>query len=95
MHALPHIAPQHHCNVWVSPQAAKSESLTCSLSWLIAHGLVLGSPHAGQYFPLGMEGWRFVFLTVALISITIGVLTFLLAHDPRFESDAQVMQQIC
>lgn len=41
-------------------------------------------------WPLGIEGWRFVFLTVALVSASIGVLTFLLAHDPRFESDAQV-----
>lgn len=58
-----------------------------------AIGAMLGTLYAtnmGQYFPLGMEGWRFVFLTVALVSITIGVLTFLLAHDPRFDSDAQV-----
>lgn len=40
--------------------------------------------------PLGIEGWRFVFLTVALVSITIGVATFFLSHDPRFGSDVQV-----
>jgi predicted MFS family arabinose efflux permease len=40
--------------------------------------------------PLGIEGWRFVFLTVALVSVTIGIATFFLSHDPRFDSDTEV-----
>lgn len=44
----------------------------------------------GHFHPLGIEGWRFVCLTVAAISVAIGAATLLLAHDPRFESDAQV-----
>jgi hypothetical protein len=39
---------------------------------------------------LGMEGWRFVFLSVALVSVTIGIATFFLSHDPRFDDDAEV-----
>ena len=37
--------------------------------------------------PLGMEGWRFAFLSVAVVSAAIGVLTFFLGHDPRFVDD--------
>ena len=46
--------------------------------------------HAGHTHPLGIEGWRFAFLTVAAVSVAIGVATFFLAHDPRFASDSQV-----
>jgi hypothetical protein len=44
--------------------------------------------HAGHFRPLGIEGWRFAFLTVAAVSALIGVATFLLAHDPRFKDDS-------
>ncbi|KAK9841289.1 hypothetical protein WJX74_003225 [Apatococcus lobatus] len=33
--------------------------------------------------PLGMEGWRFAFLMVALVSLSIGGLTLAFAKDPR------------
>ncbi len=39
---------------------------------------------AGSTSPFGIEGWRFAFLSVALVSIAIGVGNFMLAHDPRF-----------
>ena len=45
---------------------------------------------AGGMAPLGIEGWRFVFLTIALVSMTIGIATFFLSHDPRFDSDTEV-----
>jgi predicted MFS family arabinose efflux permease len=37
--------------------------------------------------PLGMVGWRFVFLSVGVVSVVIGIATFLFGHDPRFEDD--------
>ncbi|KAK9861788.1 hypothetical protein WJX84_005582 [Apatococcus fuscideae] len=36
--------------------------------------------------PLGMEGWRFAFLMVALVSLSIGGLTLAFAKDPRSPS---------
>lgn len=47
---------------------------------------------AGHLTIWGMEGWRFVFVTVAALSITIGVLTALLAREPRLGSMSQVAQ---
>ena len=34
-----------------------------------------------------MEGWRFVFLSVGILSVIIGIATFIFGHDPRFEDD--------
>lgn len=45
---------------------------------------------AGCLQPLGMEGWRFAFLSVAILSLAIGVLTFLFGHDPRFTTDKHI-----
>ena len=39
---------------------------------------------AGATSPFGIEGWRFAFLSVALVSIAIGIGNFMFAHDPRF-----------
>jgi len=41
--------------------------------------------HAGSTF--GWEGWRFVFLSVAAVSVLIGVLNWLQAHDPNYTQD--------
>ena len=38
----------------------------------------------GGTAPFGIEGWRFAFLSVALVSIAIGIGNFMFAHDPRF-----------
>ncbi len=38
----------------------------------------------GGTSPFGIEGWRFAFLSVALVSIAIGIGNFMFAHDPRF-----------
>lgn len=58
-----------------------------------AIGAMLGTLYAtnmGHTLPLGIEGWRFVFLSIAFASAAIGVGTFFLAHDPRFADDGQV-----
>ena len=48
---------------------------------------------AGCLRPVGMEGWRFAFLSVALVSLAIGGLNFAFGHDPRFSSDRQLRLQ--
>ena len=45
---------------------------------------------AASTHPLGMEGWRFAFLMVALVSLCIGGLTLAFAKDPRSPSSASV-----
>ena len=42
---------------------------------------------AGAHTVLGWEGWRFVFLSVALVSILIGLLNWCFAHDPAYSRD--------
>lgn len=37
----------------------------------------------GAQRPLGVEGWRFAFFTVAGISVFSGIVTLLFASDPR------------
>ncbi|CAL8464814.1 g4349 [Coccomyxa elongata] len=58
-----------------------------------AIGAMLGALYAtniGAFHPLGIEGWRFAFLSVGLLSASIGILTFLFGHDPRFEDDSAI-----
>lgn len=43
-----------------------------------------GCRYSGGHSPFGIEGWRFAFLTVALVSIAIGIGNFMFGHDPRF-----------
>ena len=42
----------------------------------------------GSTTVFGWEGWRFVFLSVAAVSILIGVLNWLQAHDPNYTQDS-------
>lgn len=37
----------------------------------------------GNQRPLGIEGWRFAFLVIAAVSVCTGILTLLMASDPR------------
>lgn len=46
--------------------------------------------HAGSLTFFGWEGWRFVFLSVALVSISIGVLNWVQARDPNFPLEGSV-----
>ena len=39
--------------------------------------------NVGHLHPLGIEGWRFAFATVAVVSWLIGLLAFFLGTDPR------------
>ncbi|DBB03312.1 TPA: hypothetical protein ACH3X3_010695 [Trebouxia sp. C0006] len=53
-------------------------------------GGMFGSLYAtnlGSTTVFGWEGWRFVFLSVAAVSILIGVLNWLQAHDPNYTQD--------
>ena len=54
--------------------------------WRLCPG-ALYATNIGGLTPLGLEGWRFAFLSVAVVSALIGGLTFFLGHDPRFEDD--------
>jgi hypothetical protein len=47
----------------------------------------LFATNVGQFRVMGLEGWRFAFLTVAAASWAIGGATWLLARDPRHASD--------
>ena len=37
----------------------------------------------GNGHPLGVEGWRFAFFLIASVSVFTGILTLLMASDPR------------
>lgn len=61
-----------------------------------ALGALLGALYAtnvGHLHPLGVEGWRFAFLTVAVASWAIAGLTLLLAVDPRYTRDERYRVQ--
>ena len=42
-------------------------------------------PPAGSHRPLGLEGWRFAFLSLAAVSGAAGVANLLLTEDPLYE----------
>lgn len=55
----------------------------------ISFGGMLGALYAtnmGALRPLGMDGWRFTFFSVAAISVVVGMLNAMFAHDPVYES---------
>ena len=57
-----------------------------------AAGAVLSTLFAtniGGVRPLGFEGWRFAFVSVALASWCVGACTFFFAVDPRRSRDPQ------
>lgn len=59
------------------------------LHFVGAVGALLGALFAtniGPLRPLGMDGWRFAFVCVALVSWAIGALTAMLGVDPRVDS---------
>eukprot|EP00891_Asterochloris_glomerata_P000173 jgi/Astpho2/173/e_gw1.00004.7.1_t len=59
-----------------------------------AIGGALGSLYAtsiGGHHPLGIEGWRFVFLSVGIISFILGILNWCMAHDPRYAPDKRTL----
>ena len=44
---------------------------------------------AGSKTVLGWQGWRFVFLSVGLFSMVIGMLNWLQASDPHYTPDGK------
>ena len=44
---------------------------------------------AGAHRPLGIEGWRFAFLTVAAVSLVVGLLNIFFVHDPSWSQDSE------
>lgn len=49
-------------------------------------GAFLGT-NLGSYMPLGIEGWRFAFMCVALLSAAVGVLNLSGSVDPRYKAE--------
>ena len=43
---------------------------------------------------LGVEGWRFAFFSVAVVSLAIGALNFCFARDPRCRRQWQILQEM-
>lgn len=52
----------------------------------------LFSTNMGHLQPLGIEGWRFAFLVVALLSVGVGVLNLVGSVDPRYRADPRYTQ---
>ena len=69
--------------------ASESRGRAFGSLWLIiSFGGMLGALYAtnvGAYKPLGIEGWRFVFFSVSIISGVSGILNHLFVYDPSFE----------
>ena len=62
-----------------------------SLWLVISLGGMIGALYAtnvGAYAPLGIEGWRFVFLSVSLVSACAGVLNHMHVKDVAFDAKA-------
>jgi predicted MFS family arabinose efflux permease len=49
----------------------------------------LYATNMGAHTPFGMEGWRFVFLSVSLVSAVTGVLNHMYVRDEAFEERAR------
>ena len=60
-------------SLWVSP--------SCCDAGGMAGGFFATS--VGNGHPLGVEGWRFAFFLIASVSVFTGILTLLMASDPR------------
>ena len=69
--------------------AARQVTICADVSDACAGALY--ATNIGALTPLGLEGWRFAFLSVAVVSALIGVLTFFLGHDPRFVDDRCIL----
>lgn len=70
--------------------AADSRGTAFGALWLtISFGGMLGALYAtnvGALRPLGMDGWRFVFYSVASISILVGLLNARYVFDPSYHA---------
>jgi predicted MFS family arabinose efflux permease len=77
--------------------AADSRGKAFGALWLtISFGGMLGALYAtnvGALRPLGIDGWRFVFYSVAGCSIFVGILNLLYVHDPSYHQHQQTQYQ--
>lgn len=73
--------------------AADSRGRAFGALWLtISFGGMLGALYAtnvGSLQPFGIDGWRFVFYSVATTSIIVGILNALYVHDPSYQQHLQ------
>ena len=53
----------------------------------------LYATNLGGHRPLGMEGWRFAFLSLAAVSAAAGVANLLLTEDPQRAQQQQLLRQ--
>ena len=85
--------PVYTCQTWhhaLSGAPVQSHKLTKQQGLMSGFSAACVCPAAASTHPLGMEGWRFAFLMVALVSLSIGGLTLAFAKDPRSHSSASV-----
>jgi MFS family permease len=77
--------------------AADSRGKAFGALWLtISFGGMLGALYAtnvGSLRPFGIDGWRFVFYSVATTSIIVGLLNALYVHDPSYHQHQYQLQQ--
>jgi MFS family permease len=79
--------------------AADSRGKAFGALWLtISFGGMLGALYATnvgslQPGPFGIDGWRFVFYSVAATSILVGVLNALYVHDPSYHQHQQTQNE--
>lgn len=94
-----HLEPQQLCcsRLWVTGRFAQGYICACTAS---IHTAIPGPQLiplqfafscAGGHHPLGIEGWRFVFLSVGIISFILGILNWCMAHDPRYAPDKRTL----
>ena len=85
--------------LWVAGQSAWGQPDTCACTATI-HTATPGPQLAlqqctlscaGGHHPLGIDGWRFVFLSVGIISFILGILNWCMAHDPRYAPDKRTL----
>jgi MFS family permease len=73
--------------------AAEARGKAFGALWLtISFGGMLGALYAtniGSLQPFGIDGWRFVFYSVAATSILVGILNALYVHDPTYHQHQQ------
>ena len=53
----------------------------------------LYATNLGGHRPLGLEGWRFAFLSLAAVSAAAGVANLLLTEDPQWAEQQQLQRQ--
>ena len=72
----------------------RNSCLVCEdVLWCAAGGMAGGffATSIGDKHPFGIEGWRFAFFLIASVSIFTGILTAVMASDPRMVGLSQLL----